>query len=131
MKDRYMYTAIFSMEGEKYNVTFPDLDIFTYGVNLEDALYMAKDLLGGYIYTLEDLNLDIPEPTLPNELITKNNEFTQLIEVFMPPIRDEEENRTERRNVSIPKWLNKLVKEKKINCSALLVSSLKQKLGLH
>ena len=93
-KDKYIYPAIFEAEGEQYNISFPDLDIFTCGDNLEDALYMAKDLLGGYLYTLE------------------------------------EENKTERRNVTIPKWLNKVVKEKNINCSAVLVTALKDKLGI-
>ena len=52
-KDKYIYPAIFEAEGEQYNISFPDLDIFTCGDNLEDALYMAKDLLGGYLYTLD------------------------------------------------------------------------------
>ncbi len=129
-KDKYIYPAIFEAEGEQYNISFPDLDIFTCGDNLEDALYMAKDLLGGYLYTLEEENEEIPKASLPTEIKVSSTQFTQLIEVYMPPIRDEEENRTERRNVTIPKWLNKVVKEKNINCSAVLVTALKDKLGI-
>ena len=91
---------------------------------------MAKDLLGGYLYTLEEEQKEIPNASLPTTIKTSSNQFTQLIEVYMPPIRDEEENRTERRNVTIPKWLNKVVKEKNINCSAILVTALKEKLGI-
>jgi predicted RNase H-like HicB family nuclease len=129
-KDKYIYPAIFEKEGEKFNVSFPDLDIFTYGDSLEDALYMAKDCLGGYLVTLEDLNISIPNPSMPYDITTLNHQFVQLIEVYMPPIRDEEQNKTERRNVTIPKWLNKIVKEKNINCSAVLVSALKNQLGI-
>ncbi len=129
-KDKYIYPAIFEAEGEKDTISFPDLEVFTYGDDLESALYMAKDLLGGYLYTLEDEGENIPKASMPNEINTSSSQFVQLIEVYMPPIRDEEENRTERRNVTIPKWLNKLVKEKNINCSALLVSALKDKLGI-
>ncbi len=50
-KDKYIYPAIFEAEGEKYAISFSDLEIFTYGDDLEEALYMAKDLLGEYIYT--------------------------------------------------------------------------------
>ena len=127
---KYYDPAIFEVEGEQYNISFPDLDIFTCGDNLEDALYMAKDLLGGYLYTLEEENQEIPKASLPTEIKVSSTQFTQLIEVYMPPIRDEEENRTERRNVTIPKWLNKVVKEKNINCSAVLVTALKDKLGI-
>lgn len=42
----------------------------------------------------------------------------------------EEENITEIKNVTIPKWINKVVKEKNINCSAVLVTALKGKLGI-
>ncbi|MBN1468900.1 MAG: hypothetical protein JXM74_09145 [Fusobacteriaceae bacterium] len=45
-------------------------------------------------------------------------------------IMKEEEITPERRNVTIPKWFNKVVKEKNINCSAILVTALKDKLGL-
>lgn len=129
-KDKYLYPAIFEEEGGKYNVSFPNLDIFTCGDDLEDALYMAKDCLGGYLYTLEEMNMDIPKSSLPNKIKVNEDQFVQLIEVYMPLIRDEEENRVERRNISIPKWLNKVAKEKNINCSALLVSALKHKLGI-
>jgi len=129
-KDKYIYPAIFESEGEKYNIIFPDLDIFTFGDNLEDALYMAKDCLGGYIFTLEDMDLPLPIASMPNDIKTNSNQFVQLVEVYMPPIRDEEENRSERRNVTIPRWLNKIAKEKNINCSALLVTALKDKLGI-
>ena len=66
-KDKYIYPAIFEVEGEQYNISFPDLDIFTCGDNLEDALYMAKNLLGGHLYTLEEENQEIPKASLPTE----------------------------------------------------------------
>ncbi len=93
-KDKYIYPAIFEAEGKQYNISFPDLDIFTCGNSLEDALYMAKDLLGGYLYTLEEENEEIPKASMPTEVKISSNQFVQLIEVYMPPIRDEEENRT-------------------------------------
>ncbi|MGL5357344.1 MAG: hypothetical protein ACRDAQ_12545 [Cetobacterium sp.] len=48
----------------------------------------------------------------------------------MTPIRDHENNKCVRRNVTLPKWLNDLAKKNKINVSAILESSLKAKLGL-
>lgn len=37
----------------------------------------------------------------------------------------------ERKNVTIPHWLNDSVKEKKINCSAVLTTALKEKFGIN
>ena len=114
-----------------YNISFPDLpDALTFGENLEDALYMAKDMLGIYLYSLEEDGVNIPEPTFPNEIKVKSkDEFVQLIEVYMPPIRDEQENKHVRKNVTISKWVNEKTKKRKINFSAVLESALKEKLG--
>ena len=130
-KKTYIYPAIFQKEGEMYNISFPDLpDALTFGENLEDALYMAKDMLGIYLYSLEEDGVNIPEPTFPNEIKVKSkDEFVQLIEVYMPPIRDEQENKHVRKNVTISKWVNDLAVKRKINFSAVLESALKEKLG--
>ena len=48
---KYVYPAIFAAEGNNtYSVYFPDLEgCYTCGDNLEDALYMAEDVLGRHI----------------------------------------------------------------------------------
>ncbi|MEJ6467269.1 type II toxin-antitoxin system HicB family antitoxin [Fusobacterium ulcerans] len=131
MKDTYIYPAIFHRAEEGgYWIEFPDLPgANTQGDKLEEALYMAKDCLAVFMSLLEESDEVIPEATIPyvNEL--EEGDFTQLIEVYMPPYRDEYENKVERRNVTIPRWLNRLAKEKNINCSSLLVAALKKHLG--
>ena len=134
MKDKYIYPAIFhTAEEGGYWVEFPDLPMAnTQGEDLEDALYMAKDCLGVYLSCLEEENEEIPKPTIPFTNISELNkeDFIQLIEVYIAPYRDEYKNEMERRNVTIPRWLNDIVKEKKINCSAVLTTALKEKLGI-
>ena len=129
-KDIYIYPAIFEEEDGGYNISFPNLEgALTCGDDLSDSLFMAKDVLGLYLYTLEDDGTELPEPSLPNRIKVKDNQFVQLIEVYMPPIRDEQENRHIRKNVTISKWVNDLAVKKKINFSAVLESALKEKLG--
>ena len=129
-KDLYIYPSVFEEENGGYNVYFPDLEgAFTYGDSLEEALFMAKEALSVYIYSLEDRGLKIPKPRKPNEIKTKSNQFVQLIEAYMPPVRSEQEKRHVRRNVTISKWVNDLAKKNKLNCSALLESAIKEKLG--
>ena len=134
MKEKYIYPAIFhTAEEGGYWVEFPDLPMAnTQGEDLEDALYMAKDCLGVYLSCLEEENEEIPKPTIPftNTSELNKGDFIQLIEVYIAPYRDEYKNKMERRNVTIPRWLNDIVKEKKINCSAVLTTALKEKLGI-
>ena len=131
MKDTYIYPAIFHLEDDNsYWVEFPDFPMAnTQGEDLEDALYMAKDCLAGYISCMEEEEQKIPKATIPYTKELDKNSFVQLIEAYLPPYRDEYYNRMERKNVTIPRWLNQIAKEKKINCSALLVSALKKQLG--
>ena len=131
MKDTYIYPAIFHLEEDNsYWVEFPDFPMAnTQGENLEDALYMAKDCLAGYISYMEEEEQKIPKATIPYTKKLDENSFVQLIEAYLPPYRDEYQNKMERKNVTIPRWLNQIAKEKKINCSALLVSALKKQLG--
>ncbi|MDR2879381.1 MAG: type II toxin-antitoxin system HicB family antitoxin [Fusobacteriales bacterium] len=129
-KDTYIFPAIFEAEGAYYNISFPDLkNALTFGKGMEEALYMAKEMLGIYLYSLEVDNVDIPEPTFPGKIKVNEDGFVQLIEVYMPPIRDEQENRHIRKNVSISKWVNDLAIKNKINFSAVLEAALKEKLG--
>ncbi len=131
MVDRYIYPAIFHVAEEGgYWIEFPDLvGANSQGENLEDALYMAKDCLAVFMSCLEDSGKEIPKATIPYEKKIEKGDFTQLVEVYMPPYRDEYRNKSERRNVTIPRWLNDVVKEKNINCSAILTSALKKYLG--
>ena len=93
-KDVYIYPAVFEEEGGGYNVEFPDLEgVFTCGDDLRDALFMAEDVLGLYLYTLEEDNTEIPESGSADGIKIRNNQFIQLIEVYMPQVREEQKNR--------------------------------------
>jgi len=49
----------------------------------------------------------------------------------MPLIRDEMANKAVKKTLTIPKWLNDLGEEKKVNFSQLLQNALKENLGVH
>ncbi|MCY7007519.1 type II toxin-antitoxin system HicB family antitoxin [Fusobacterium simiae] len=127
MQDTYIFPAIFHLEDDNsYWVEFPNFPLAnTQGEDLEDALYMAKDCLAGYISYMEEEGQNIPKATIPYTKKIGKNSFVQLIEVYLPPYRDEYLNKMERKNVTIPRWLNQIAKKKNINCSAILVSALK------
>ena len=65
--DRYIYPAVFSYEpGEEISVVFPDLDVATSGVDDDDALLSARELLGITLFGLEEDGEDIPAPSRLN-----------------------------------------------------------------
>ncbi len=53
-----------------------------------------------YIWKLGVEGEEIPKSSMPTDIKVSSNQFVQLIEVYMPPIRDKMENRTEKKNIT-------------------------------
>ena len=131
MTERYFYPAIFTYEeGQEIAVVFPDLDVATSGINDNDALLSARELLGCTIYGLEEDGADIPLPTPLSKVALQNNERAVLIDVYMPSIRQAHINRSVSRTVTLPAWLNAAALECNINFSQVLQDALKAQLHL-
>lgn len=131
-KDKYIYPAVFSFDDDGIAVEFPDLPgCLTCGDDEDDAIKMAKDALGLHLYGMERDNDDIPIPSSISEIKTESNQAVILIDVWMPIIRDEIENRAIKKTLTIPKWLNDIAEKNKINFSHVLQSALKEHLGLN
>lgn len=129
--ERYFYPAIFIYEPEQeISVFFPDLDCATSGINEEDALLSARELLGCVMYGLEEDGEDIPMPTQLSKIGLKDNERVVLIDVYMPTIRMAQINKSVNRTVTIPAWLNAAALEREVNFSQLLQEALKEKLNI-
>ena len=124
MKKVYSVIITPPEKGEKYfNVYVPDCDLYTEGKDLSDAIAMARDAIGAWGITREDLKLPIPESkTLKPEL--EENEISALVDIDFAAYRKKEENRTVRKNCTIPLWLNNAAEAKNINFSAVLQQSL-------
>ena len=131
VKDRYIYPAIFDYSDDGISVEFPDLPgCYTCGNNDEEALRMAKEAMALHLYGLEEEGCPIPEPTPAGKLKVEPNQVIVLVEVWMPPFRDEMEQRAVKKTLTIPKWLDDLAQEHKVNFSHILQKALKQYLGI-
>ena len=126
---KYFYPAIFSKEGDAYNVKFIDFDnIFTYGIGFNDAYYMAQYALYAMLPEYKD---NLPEPTYDYMKIkVKDNEFITMVE--LDPIEHEKRisSKTVNTTVTMPEWLKNLADTKGINFSKLLQDSIKKELNL-
>lgn len=129
--DRYFFPAVFAYEpGQEIAVVFPDLDCATSGVDDEDALLSARELLGLTILGMEEDGVEIPAPTPLNKVMPEPNERVALVDVFMPSVRMAAVTKSINRTVSLPAWLNAAALEKNVNFSQILQDALKEKLGI-
>lgn len=129
--ERYFYPAVFTYEsGQEIAVDFPDLECATSGINEDDALLSARELLGCVLYGLEEDGEEIPMPTPLPDVEMKPNERVVLIDVYMPSVRQAHNNRSVNRTVTLPAWLNAAALECNINFSQVLQEALKKQLHL-
>ncbi|NMB06967.1 MAG: type II toxin-antitoxin system HicB family antitoxin [Tissierellia bacterium] len=131
MKNRYIFPSIIKVVEDSYEVSFPDIDnCFTFGDSLEDALDSARDVLELCLYDMEQDNIPIPEPSGIKDIKLDENESIAWINVWMVPVRDKMENRSIKKTVTIPKWINDIGIENNLNFSQILQAAIKEKVGI-
>ena len=134
-----IYPACFFKEPEGYSVVFPDLEgTATCGETFEEAMNMAVDCLAGYIYTLKLDGETIPEPSdiksvnaadIAAELDANPNElFVCPVSVDVDEYAKNHFEKSVKKTLTIPAWLNTAALEMNINFSQVLQEALKQKI---
>lgn len=128
---KYIYPAIFTPDTQSYSVIVPDLPgCFTYGDTLIDAIEMARDAISMWLCDAEDKNEIIPPASEINSLVSEPSSFINLIDVDTVDYRRENDNRSIKKTLSIPNWLNSKAEKAGINFSQTLQKALKQQLGI-
>ena len=128
-----IYPACFFKEDNGYSVIFPDLNyLATQGDTLEDAVAMAVDCLAGFpkASKLSDINID----RLSDELDitgTYTDAFTNMVSVDVKAYAKEHFDKSVRKTLTIPAWLNTAAQEEGINFSKTLQEALMSKLKAH
>ena len=122
------YPVIFTKLSDGYAAHAPDFPLDTQGDNLAEAIKMVRDAIGIIGIDLEDDNKSLPEPSAPENVFCNENEFVSIVDIDFSEYRRANEQRTVRRNVSLPSWLNTKAEKAGINVSAVLQTALKQEL---
>lgn len=131
-KDTYMYPAIFDYADDGISVEFPDLEgCFTFGNTDEEALLMAKEVLGLWMEIVEKDNEDIPKPSSLLDIEVEDNQRVVLVDVWMPTVRKAIMNKSIKKTLTIPQWLDIKAREKDLNFSYILQEGLKKELGIN
>ncbi|MBQ6661182.1 MAG: type II toxin-antitoxin system HicB family antitoxin [Lachnospiraceae bacterium] len=134
-----IYPACFFKEDTGYSVVFPDLNwLATSGSSLNDALQMAVDCLAGYLYTLKQDGDAIPSPSAFADISSENvaaelgvpsdGAFVNMVSVDVNEYARVHFEKSVRKTLTIPAWLNTAAQERNINFSQTLQEALLSKI---
>ena len=129
---KYSYPAIITKPrtSDFYLAYFPDFDQMTQGKSLNEVLDMAEDLLNMLVIDYEDDKKQFPEISDISTLGVEDDQFTTLILADSSAYREKEKksNKSVKKTLSIPSWLNEKALEENINFSQTLQEALIEKL---
>lgn len=126
---KLVYPAVFTpcIEKEGYTVEVPDLPgCVTEGKDLVDAIEMGVDAASGWVLgELEEGN-NIPAPSLRKENIKLEDpeSFVSMLVLDMDAYAEKYSDKTVRKNITIPAWLNTYGEKNNINFSRVLQDAL-------
>ena len=129
---KLVYPAVFTpcIEKEGYTVEVPDLPgCVTEGKDLVDAIEMGVDAASGWVLgELEEGN-NIPAPSLRKESIKLEDpeSFVSMLVLDMDAYAEKYGDKTVRKNITIPAWLNTYGEKNNINFSRVLQDALLKK----
>lgn len=122
------YPAIFTQEDNQYWVEFIDLKgCFSDGKNLAEAMENSKEAMGLF---LEDLT-EYPKCTTNIKNIKLNdNQIISFVTVNLEEHRKKYENKSVKKTLSIPAWLNTIAEKENVNFSQILQKALIETLNV-
>ena len=127
----YTYPAFFTYEDDGISIEFPDLPgCLPCGKTESEAFANAKEAMGFHLFGMEHDNEPIPVPSSIKNLTIPNNAIVILVETFMPSIRDAALNRSVKKTLTIPAWLNYKAESANVNFSQILQEGLMSYLGI-
>lgn len=136
MKQVYPTFIVNTKDGSEYPflVCIPDMEIFTEGATLADAIEMARDAIGLTGISMEDHKEEIPVPSDQETAIEKVKQDAEdvdfskgiltYVDVDFSEYRKKVDTKTVRRNVALPSWLNYEAEHAGINVSRVLQEAL-------
>lgn len=134
-----IYPACYFRENNSYSVIFPDLNwLATQGNTLEEATSMAIECLAGYIYTCQKDGECIPPPSSITDISTTEiaseldlisyDVFINMVSVDVDAYAKIHFEKSVKKTLTIPYWLNAAALEQGINFSQTLQEALLEKL---
>ena len=128
---KYIYPVIFTEGEDGILVDFPDLpNCYTDGATIEEAFENAEDALALALWQMEERQQEIPPPSTPAALHVPSGASVALVRADTLPVRQMNDTRTVRKNVTLPGWMDTLAREHNINFSKLLQNAIRKECGI-
>ena len=132
---KLIYPACFyPCEEGGYTVVFPDLPgCVTEGDTLAEAMEMAVDASSGWLLTSVEENNQLPKASNIKSVIPDEyeNGFVSLIGVDLAEYSQKHGNKSIKKTLTIPAWLNTIAEVNNVNFSQVLQNALKDQLGIN
>lgn len=80
---RVVYPVIFTQTEDGFLVQVPDLEIFTEGTDINNAVYMARDAISITLVSKEENGEPIPEASAPGNIDISTGEFAEYGKSFV------------------------------------------------
>lgn len=135
-----VYPVLIKQCGKDYLVYVPDLELYTEGKSMAEAMEMARDAIGlkGIDYIKDSKPL--PEPSNTTKVLQKAKEEADeefdysdgvltLVDVDFEEYRKRMRNRAVKKNCTIPYWMSEEADKRGVNYSRLLQEALLAFLG--
>lgn len=113
------YPVILKRTDDGYYVEIPDFDSGTQGKSIVDAIEMARDAIGLIGIDLQDDGKRIPEPNFRN-FETEQGDIVTLVDIDFSEYRKKVDNRSIKKNCTIPYWMSVQADKMGINYSRVL-----------
>jgi predicted RNase H-like HicB family nuclease len=134
-----IYPACFFKEENGYSVVFPDLNwLATCGETENEAMSRAIDCLAGYLYTLKNDGEQFPAASAMKDVSLEKvakeldadttNAFVSMVSVDVAEYAKTHFEKSVRKTLTIPAWLNIAAQQKNINFSQTLQEALLAKI---
>lgn len=129
---KYAYPAVFTPEDDGgFSINFPDLDsCYTCGDDMVDGLTMAQDVLALTLYEYEKEGKKIPQPSKENTISLSTGEFINFIACDTLEYRKMYHNKSVKKTLTIPEWLNEAAMAMDLNFSQILQEALLSKIHM-
>ena len=118
------YVAVFEPYEDAedgFVVTFPDLPgCVTGGDTLAEALFMAEDAASGWILTSLEEGEEIPKASKIDDISIEPGQFKNFIMLDMDSYAEKYGNKSVKKTLTIPAWMNTFVESHNVSCSKIL-----------
>lgn len=136
------YPVFIKQAGGAFLVFIPDMDIYTEGDSLADAIEMARDAIGLKGVDMEDDKCNIPTPSDMEGAVEKakadadedfdySDGIVTYVDVDFGAYRRQMRNRAVKKNCTIPYWMSVEADKIGLNYSRLLQDAIVSAIGVN